>query len=110
MRDWASNGAVVGVWHHVGRLELDPGVSDWVPLAASGEFMSTSRIGRSGLYIGLRVGGRRVQFHRQLLQDKLGRKLGPREEVHHKDGDTQNNSLSNLEVVSLREHRRIHSR
>ena len=46
MRDWAGNGAVVGVWHHVGKPELDPGVSDWVPLAASGEFMSTSKIGR----------------------------------------------------------------
>ena len=60
MRDWAGNGAVVGVRHHVGKPELDPGVSDWVPLAASGEFMSTSKIRRGGLHIGLRVGGRRV--------------------------------------------------
>ena len=95
MKDWAGNGAVVGVWLHVGRLDLGPGVSDWVPVAANGECMGTSKIGRGGLYIGLRVGGRRVQFHRS-CQDRLGRKLGPREEVHHKDGDTQNNSLTNL--------------
>ena len=66
----AANGAVVGVWHYVGRLDLGPGVSDWVPMTEDGECMATSKIGRGGLYIGLRVGGRRVQFHRQLIQDR----------------------------------------
>ena len=49
MKDWAANGAVVGVWHYVGRLDLGPGVSDWVPMTADGECVATSKIGRVGL-------------------------------------------------------------
>ncbi|MDQ3088488.1 MAG: HNH endonuclease [Acidobacteriota bacterium] len=38
----------------------------------------------------------------------LGRRLETGEHVHHKDGNRQNNSTDNLEVVNGREHNRAH--
>ena len=37
-----------------------------------------------------------VPEHRLLIEEKIGRYLKPNETVHHKDGDKQNNRLSNL--------------
>lgn len=43
--------------------------------------------------------------HRHLVEQTLGRPLLPREVVHHRDGDSLNNDLSNLIVLpSLRVH------
>ena len=39
----------------------------------------------------------------------MGRPLEPNEDVHHIDGDTLNNDLSNLEVVKHGEHQKEHS-
>jgi hypothetical protein len=46
--------------------------------------------------------------HRLVMERFLGRKLSPDEHVHHIDGDTLNNSPSNLQLVSRSEHMRIH--
>ncbi len=50
---------------------------------------------------------RHVKRHRWLVEQHLGRRLEPHEDVHHVDGNKQNNDLSNLEVVSHAEHTRI---
>lgn len=42
--------------------------------------------------------GKYIQEHRLVMQKKLGRKLKGREEVHHIDGNTLNNSPENLEL------------
>lgn len=45
-----------------------------------------------------------VLEHRWLVEQDLGRVLTPDEHVHHKDGNRQNNDLTNLEVLSPSEH------
>lgn len=47
--------------------------------------------------------------HRLVAEDKIGRRLLPSEQVHHIDGDKQNNDPANLEVVeSIAVHRVRH--
>jgi hypothetical protein len=42
------------------------------------------------------------------MEQKIGRKLRPNEIVHHKDGDNENNSLSNLQLItSIKNHNKI---
>lgn len=50
-----------------------------------------------------------VSYPRILMAQKLGRPLGPYEDVHHIDGNTKNNSLDNLTIVSHGEHQRQHT-
>lgn len=45
-----------------------------------------------------------VYEHRLVAEKKLGRRLSPEEQVHHIDGDKQNNHPDNLEIVSDAEH------
>lgn len=56
--------------------------------------------------------GRRVarREHRVVMERHLKRKLEPWELVHHKDGDTENNRVENLEVKEWGEHTREHSK
>lgn len=49
-------------------------------------------------------------IHREVMEAHLGRKLLPEEHVHHIDEDKANNDISNLEIVSNSQHRKIHSR
>ena len=49
-----------------------------------------------------------VMEHRLVAEKKLGRFLTKREDVHHIDGNKQNNQSSNLMVVSRSEHRLLH--
>lgn len=49
-----------------------------------------------------------VREHRLVIEEKIGRLLLRSEVVHHKDGDTLNNSLNNLELMTANEHRRLH--
>ena len=54
--------------------------------------------------------GKRVarREHRVIIERHLGRKLEPWEIVHHKDGDTGNNALDNLEVQEFGAHTAAH--
>lgn len=48
-------------------------------------------------------------IHRGLAEIKIGRKLQPGEEVHHIDGNHENNDMENLKVLSASEHAKIHA-
>ena len=49
--------------------------------------------------------------HRLVMEQHLGRPLLSAEQVHHKDGNTRNNDLDNLEVmVDIQHHKLAHRR
>lgn len=47
--------------------------------------------------------------HRNIMQQHLGRLLDIKEVVHHINGDTFDNRLENLEVMSSGKHARLHA-
>lgn len=49
-----------------------------------------------------------IDQHRAIMQDHLGRKLKRKEVVHHINGNTHDNRIENLEVMSLSKHSRMH--
>lgn len=49
-----------------------------------------------------------VLEHRLIVEAKIGRYLHPDEKVHHKDGNIQNNTIENLEVISQSKHMSHH--
>lgn len=61
-----------------------------------------------GRYWRRKVNGRSVDNHRLIMEEILGRRLTRREVVHHKNGDPSDDRPENLEVMSLREHSRLH--
>jgi hypothetical protein len=50
-----------------------------------------------------------ILVHRVVMENHLGRLLDSGEIVHHVNGDKKNNDISNLEVMSKREHARRHA-
>ena len=54
-------------------------------------------------YLRVRIGGSLQLVHRVVASAKLGRPLESHEVVNHLNGDTLDNSMSNLEVVTHRE-------
>ena len=63
-------------------------------------------------YVEIKVGwGQRgwVPEHRWLMEQKVGRPLRRDEHVHHIDHVRDNNDLSNLELLSAKEHLRMHA-
>lgn len=46
--------------------------------------------------------------HRIIMEESLGRKLNRNEVVHHINGNKKDNSLENLELMSLSEHSKLH--
>lgn len=49
-----------------------------------------------------------VYEHRLVAEEKIGRPLKEDEQVHHKNGDKQDNDPDNLEVLTIAEHRAKH--
>ena len=54
------------------------------------------------------INGNQVREHRYIMEQHLGRKLMEREQVHHKNHIRTDNRLSNLEIVDISEHTRLH--
>jgi hypothetical protein len=61
-------------------------------------------------YKALKVRGKRIDEHRLIMQNVLGRKLSRNEVVHHIDGNKSNNSLENLVVMTRSEHSSMHQK
>lgn len=48
--------------------------------------------------------------HRWIMEEHLGRELLPSENVHHIDGNPENNDLSNLIILTKSAHHRLHGK
>ena len=59
-------------------------------------------------YKAIKINGVKHDYHRWIMEQKLGRKLKRNEVVHHLDGDSKNNDIDNLSVMSLSDHSRSH--
>lgn len=59
-------------------------------------------------YRAIKLNGKRVDMHRHIMEEHLGRGLTRDEVVHHIDGNPMNNDLSNLVVMSRSEHTKLH--
>jgi hypothetical protein len=55
-------------------------------------------------YRKISVAGRKIDEHRYVMEQALGRKLERHEEVHHKNEDKHDNRIENLEVKPKLEH------
>lgn len=62
-----------------------------------------------GGYWYINVNGRKIAFHRWIVEQMLGRELSSAEVIHHIDGDQLNNDPANLVVLSRSEHQKLHS-
>lgn len=61
-------------------------------------------------YLVVRRAGILYYVHRLVAAEMLGRALRPGEQVHHRNGNRQDNRPGNLEIVSPKEHSRRHLR
>jgi len=59
-------------------------------------------------YKAIKVSGKKIDEHRHIMQEHLGRKLSRDECVHHINGDPRDNRIENLEVVSRSDHSKSH--
>jgi len=64
---------------------------------------------RSGrYYAAVKKDGRKVDVHRKIAAETLGRPLSRSEIVHHKNGNINDNRPENLQVMTRSEHARLH--
>lgn len=52
--------------------------------------------------------GKTIDEHRLIVQQSIGRTLSKNECVHHKNGNTKDNRLENLEIISRQKHGSLH--
>lgn len=65
---------------------------------------------RTDGYIQITGNGLNILEHRYVMTQYLGREIHKWEHVHHKNGDRSDNNLDNLELLTIREHGKLHSR
>ena len=58
-------------------------------------------------YKTMTVNGKQVRVHRYIMEQHLGRKLASWEHVHHINGDSHDNRLENLAVLSNAAHQKV---
>jgi hypothetical protein len=58
--------------------------------------------------VSVRLNKRNVLFHRNAIEETIGRKLLHSEHVHHINGNPFDNRLENLMIVSPKQHMQIH--
>ncbi len=51
-----------------------------------------------------------VLHHRIVKENEMGEVIGDGKIVHHKDGDTKNNSPENLEIMERKQHSSMHTK
>ena len=59
-------------------------------------------------YKAIKVDGHKIDEHRYIMEQHIGRKLLRNEVVHHKNGNKSDNRLSNLIIMDLKDHGRMH--
>lgn len=60
-------------------------------------------------YKSLKIGGKRIDEHRKVMSELLGRRLNKNEVVHHINGNKKDNRIENLIVLSRSEHSKMHN-
>jgi hypothetical protein len=58
-------------------------------------------------YVVIRVNGKQVREHRYVMEQHIGRKLEPFEQVHHINGIETDNRIENLMVLTNSEHQKL---
>jgi len=56
------------------------------------------------------VNRKQIKEHRYIMEQYLGRKLKKEEVVHHINGDSLDNRIENLKVMTVGEHSKLHFR
>jgi len=49
------------------------------------------------------INGQRIKEHRLVMENHIGRKLLPEENIHHKNGDRSDNRIENLEIWNTKQ-------
>jgi len=94
------------VWKQSGKRWKAEGNPRWKPIGAK-------RMNKGYIYVKITEGKgfqNWTQEHRFVMEQRLGRKLRKYEIVHHINGKKDDNRLSNLRLMTDKQHRRFHTK